>query len=127
MHSLLVIDDERLTLDCFRFLFPRMEVTVTTAETAAEGIQRYTEQRPDAVVLDVRLPDMSGMEAFQRLHALDPKVPVILMTGHGTADTAIEAMRLGAFEYILKPPDTDKLRVLLQRAFTTSRAMRVPA
>jgi DNA-binding NtrC family response regulator len=127
MPSLLVIDDEPLTLDCFRYLFPKTEVTVTTAATAAEGLQRFTEQRPDAVVIDVRLPDLSGLEAFKQLHALDAKIPVILMTGHGTADTAIEAMRLGAFEYVLKPPDTDKLRELLKRAFATGRAMRVPA
>ena len=121
MPYLLVIDDEPLTLDCFRYLFPKTEVTVATAATAADGTEQFTKQRPDAVVLDVRLPDLSGLEAFRRLHTLDPKVPVILMTGHGTADTAIEAMRLGAFEYVLKPPDTDKLRDMLQRAFATSR------
>jgi two-component system nitrogen regulation response regulator GlnG len=79
------------------------------------------------VVLDVRLPDLSGLEAFRRFHGIDAKVPIILMTGHGTAETAIEAMRLGAYEYVVKPLDPTSLRELIARAFEISRLMRVPA
>jgi two-component system nitrogen regulation response regulator GlnG len=67
------------------------------------------------------------LEAFQRFHERETKVPIILITGHGTAETAIEAMRMGAFEYVLKPLDPAHLRVLIQRAFEISRLMRVPA
>src|SRR5207244_5200774 len=87
----------------------------------------FFEHRPDAVILDVRLPDMSGLELFRRLHETDAKVPVILMTGFGTAGTAIEAMRLGAFEYLVKPPDMDHLNEVVARAFKISELMRVPA
>ena len=100
---------------------------VLTAGTAAEGVALFRTDRPDVVVLDVRLPDASGLDAFRRLQEIDPKVPVILITGHGTAETAIEAMRLGAFDYLLKPLDPDPLRDLLGRAFEISRLMRVPA
>ncbi len=127
MLKLLVIDDDSLTLDCFRLLFPGKEVTVLTAASAAEGVALFTAQRPDVVVLDVRLPDLSGLEAFQQLHDVDARVPVILMTGHGTAETAIEAMRMGAHEYVLKPLDVDSLRSLITRTFEISRLMRVPA
>jgi two-component system nitrogen regulation response regulator GlnG len=127
MPVLLVIDDEPLTRDCFRLLYPRGRVTVRTAATAAEGVAQFEAARPDAVVLDVRLPDASGLDTFARLKAIDPKVPVVLMTGYGTAETAIRAMGLGAFDYVLKPLDPDPLRRLLDRAFEVGRLMRVPA
>jgi len=125
--TLLVIDDEPLILDCFRYLFPEGEVRLATAASAEDGISRFSEVRPDVVMLDIGLPDLSGMEAFRRLRELDARVPVILMTGRGTAATAIEAMRLGAFDYLPKPLDPDILIELLQRAFDLSRMMRVPA
>jgi two-component system nitrogen regulation response regulator GlnG len=127
MPALLVIDDEPLILDCFRYTFQEPEVTLATADTAAKGLAQFTKQRPDVVILDVHLPDMSGLDAFRRLRQIDAKVPIIFITGHGTAETAIEAMRLGAYEYVLKPLDPDQLTELVNRAFTISRLMRVPA
>jgi two-component system nitrogen regulation response regulator GlnG len=127
MLKLLVIDDDPLTLDCFRLLLPRGEATVLTAASAAEGVALFTAQRPDVVVLDVRLPDLSGLEVFRLFHEVDARVPVILMTGHSTAETAIEAMRSGAHEYVVKPLDVDALRRIIHRAFEISSLMRVPA
>ena len=127
MSRLLIIDDDPLILDCFRYGFVEPEYTVVTATSGAEGVDLLSEYDPDVVLLDIRLPDMSGLAAFGKLHELDPKIPVILMTGHGTADTAIEAMRLGAYEYVLKPFDADALEDLIGRAVQTSRLMRVPA
>ncbi len=127
MLKLLVVDDDPLIVECFRLLFPSKEATTFTATSASEGVSAFAEKRPDVVLLDVRLPDMSGLEAFQKFRDIDARVPVILMTGHGTADTAIEAMRLGALEYVVKPLDTDALRSLIRRAFEISRLMRVPA
>ena len=127
MPVLLVIDDEPLILECFRHAFPEPEVTVLTATNAAEGFEQFTQQRPDVVILDIGLPDMSGLQAFCRFQELDTKVPVILITGQGTAATAIEAMRLGAYEYAVKPIDPDHVCELVTRAFEISRLMRVPA
>jgi two-component system nitrogen regulation response regulator GlnG len=127
MSTLLVIDDEPLTLDCFRLLFPKGQVRVLTAESATEGVALFRDDRPDVAVLDVRLPDASGIDAFRQLREIDPKVPVVLVTGFGTAETAIEAMRMGAYEYVLKPLDPAALRELIGRAFEISRLMRVPA
>jgi two-component system nitrogen regulation response regulator GlnG len=127
MSTLLVIDDEPLTLDCFRLLFPKGQVRVLTAGSAAEGVELFRSDRPDVAVLDVRLPDASGLDAFRQLKEIDPKVPVVLATGFGTAETAIEAMRLGAYEYVLKPLDPAALRELIGRALEISRLMRVPA
>src|SRR5262249_8500600 len=127
MPVLLVIDDEPLILDCFRYTFTEPEVKLVTGGTAAEGIAQFKRHRPDAVILDVHLPDLSGLDTFRQFNQLDAKVPIIFITGHGTAETAIEAMRLGAYEYVLKPLDPDQVIELVTRAFAISRLMRVPA
>src|SRR6202008_4948399 len=71
--------------------------------------------------------DMTGLDALRRLREIDARSPVIFITGHGTTDTAIEAMKLGAFDYLLKPLELVPLRELVARAFAISRLMRVPA
>src|SRR4051812_28785788 len=127
MPTLLVVDDEPSILHFFRRAFPGPDVTLLTASSAAEGLEAVTRDRPDVVILDINLPDASGLDTFRRIHAADPKVPVIFITGHGTMATAIEAMRLGAYEYLLKPLELDQLTDLVERAFEISRLMRVPA
>jgi nitrogen regulation protein NR(I) len=127
MPKLLVVDDEPSILHFFRRAFPGPDVTLLTASSAAEGLAAVERDRPDVVILDIDLAGQSGLETFRRVRELDPKVPVIFITGHGTADTAIEAMRLGAYEYLLKPLELDHLTDLVDRAFAISRLMRVPA
>ena len=79
------------------------------------------------MILDLRLPDMPGLEAYQVIRQIDARLPVIVITAHGTTDTAIEAMKLGAFEYLLKPLDVDQLREVVARAVHLSRICRLPA
>src|SRR5262249_13345196 len=78
-------------------------------------------------VLDLNLPDGSGLDVFKQIQRTDARIPVIFITGHGTTDTAIEAMKLGAFDYLLKPLELTPLRELLARAFEVSRLAHVPA
>jgi nitrogen regulation protein NR(I) len=127
MARLLIIDDDQLILDSFGQAFDEPDYEVITADSASEGLARFSQCNPDVALLDIRLPDMSGLDAFRQLHELNPKTPIILMTGHGSAATAIEAMQLGAYEYIVKPFDVDVLADLVEGAVTTSRMMRVPA
>jgi two-component system nitrogen regulation response regulator GlnG len=127
MPVLLVIDDEPAILHAFRRGFQRPDVMVVTASSAGEGLAMVAQQRPDVVIVDLHLPDLSGLEVFRRIHQHNAKIPVIFITGHGTTDTAIEAMKLGAFDYLLKPLDLAPLRELVARAFEISRLMRVPA
>lgn len=127
MPKLLVVDDDTLILDCFRYAFPEDEASVETASTGRDAIALFRERSFDAVITDIRLPDLSGLKLLEELRRLDHKVPVILMTGHGTANTAIEAMRSGAFEYLLKPLDLDVLQSVVDRALETSRMTRTPA
>ena len=127
MPVLLVIDDEPAILHAFRRGFQQADVTVLTAASAAEGLAMVTQHDPDVVLLDLALPDLSGLDVFRRIHQRNPKIPVIFITGHGTTDTAIEAMKLGAFDYLLKPLELAHLRELVARACAISRLMRVPA
>jgi two-component system nitrogen regulation response regulator GlnG len=81
--------------------------------------------KPDVVVMDLSLPDISGLECFKRLRTMDPRVPVIFITGHGTVETAIEATKLGAYDYLFKPLELDEIRSVLDKAFNLSRMIRV--
>jgi two-component system nitrogen regulation response regulator GlnG len=134
--KLLVIDDEPGVRYSFQRIFagsgPNLlpeggDLTVTSAASGAEGLQRARAERPDVVVLDLQLPDQSGLEVFAALRALDPHLPVIFITAHGTTETAIEAMKQGAFDYLVKPIDLARVSQLLARAFEAARLMRVPA
>jgi two-component system nitrogen regulation response regulator GlnG len=127
MGKLLLVDDEPSIQHAFRRVLRSPEFTVLTAGTASEGLELLKEQKPDVVVLDIHLPDASGLETLQRVQQIDARIPVILITGHGTTDLAIEAMKRGAFEYLLKPLELAPLRHLIDRAFTSSRLMNVPA
>ena len=121
MPTLLVIDDEPSILHAFRRVFREPEVTLHTAATSGEGLQLVARARPDVVVLDIALPDQDGLTTYQQLRRIDARIPVILITGHGTTESAIEAMKLGAFEYLLKPLELAQLREVVEKAFTISR------
>lgn len=127
MPKLLVVDDDTLILDCFRYAFPEREIQVETSTSGRDAVEQFQKQQFDAVITDVRLPDQSGLKLLEEFQRLNHKVPVILMTGHGSASTAIEAMRSGAFEYLLKPLDLDSLQSAVDRALETSRMSRTPA
>ena len=120
MAKLLVIDDEANILFTIEQTLYSKDLSVITASTGREGIQRYRDEKPDAVLVDIRLPDMTGLDVFKQLHEIDAKVPVIIMTAYSRTDNAIEAMRSGAFEYLLKPGDLGRLRSLVEQAVEVS-------
>jgi two-component system, NtrC family, response regulator AtoC len=126
MPSLLVVDDEPNILLAFRRAYRDVGLNVLTAESAEDGLNLAAGHKPDVVVLDVQLPDLSGLEVFRRLHALDAHTPVIFITGKSTTDTAIEAMKLGAYDYLLKPLELAQLRQVVDRALALSRMVHVP-
>ncbi len=127
MARLLVIDDEpNLQYSLVKSLSSDT-IEVATAGTARKGIEAVRRQAPDAVILDVRLPDMSGLEAFDEIRRIDGRLPVIIITAFTTTETAIEAMKRGAFDYLLKPVDFHQLRELVNKAIELSRLRHVPA
>jgi two-component system nitrogen regulation response regulator GlnG len=126
MAKLLVIDDEASIRFSIEQVFAEQSVQVFGAETAADGLQLAAEESPDVILLDVRLGDRSGLEVFHDLRRLDPRSLIIFITGHGTTDTAIEAMKLGAYDYFVKPLDAEQLQQVVGQAFVISRLMHVP-
>jgi len=126
MAKLLIVDDEPSVCYSLEKRLRSETLDVLTAGTARQGIQMVAEHRPDVVLLDVRLPDQSGLDAFERMHELEPQLPVIIITAHATTETAIEAMKRGAFEYLLKPLDLPVLRDVVTKALEISRLSRTP-
>ncbi|MCA9266311.1 MAG: sigma-54-dependent Fis family transcriptional regulator, partial [Planctomycetales bacterium] len=116
MPTLLVIDDEPNVRYSLENALRSDTVDVLTAPTARQGVHLVREQSPDAVLLDVRLPDKSGLDAFSEIQEIDPQLPVIMMTAFTTTDTAIEAMKRGAFDYLTKPVDLKQLRGVVSKA-----------
>jgi two-component system nitrogen regulation response regulator GlnG len=127
MPKLLIIDDEPNVCYSLEKVLQSPRLQVVSADTARKGIEAVRAAPPDAVILDVRLPDMSGLEAYQNIRQIDARVPVIVITAHGTTETAIEAMKLGAFEYLLKPLDLAQLRDVVGRAVHLGQISRQPA
>ena len=127
MPRLLLVDDEPNVLYTLERGLAGEGVEFVTARTGKEALAQVRAAAPDTVVLDVRLPDMSGLDVFDAVRAIDPRLPVVIITAHGTTDTAIEAMKRGAFEYLLKPVDLHQLRDVIGRAVELRRMQCVPA
>jgi two-component system nitrogen regulation response regulator GlnG len=123
--TLLVVDDEPSILHFFRRAFCARGIHIETAISAQEGIDKVRALSPDVVVLDVNLCEQSGLDLFRKIQQVDARIPVIFITGRGTTATAIEAMQLGAYEYLLKPLELAELSNLVYRAFEIGRLMRV--
>ena len=126
MGKVLVVDDDRAIRHLVTKAFADTEHEAVTAEDVELALAEIRDQAPDVVLLDIELPEITGFEAFAKIKALDSKLPVIYITGGGTSDTAIQAMRLGAFDYLLKPLDLSKVRETVDRAIEIRRLMSVP-
>ncbi len=124
MARILVIDDDTPLRHSFERILHEEGHTVLSASTGEAGLAIFQESTPDLVIVDVRLPGMSGLEAFLALRKLDPKIPVIIMTAYGTTETAIEATKLGAFDYVLKPFEIPEMLALIDQALEAGRFMR---
>ncbi|MDB6037473.1 MAG: DNA-binding response regulator [Verrucomicrobiales bacterium] len=124
MEKLLLIDDEADVQYSFRRIFESPEIQLATAASGEEGLKLLPKVQPDLVIMDVRMGGISGLETLRRLRQIDAKVPVIMMTAYGTTQTAIEAMKLGAYDYLLKPFDVPKLKELVFSALKAARDMK---
>jgi len=126
LSTVLIIDDD----DQLRFSFQRLlkeeGYLVEVAPSGEIGLNLIQTKPPDLVILDMRLPGMNGLETFKRISAEDPKLPVIIMTAFGTTQTAIEATKMGAFDYILKPFDIPEMLKIIKQALEAARFMHSP-
>ncbi len=126
MSTLLIIDDDENVRYSFRYALETAGLEVLTAATGSEGLNLILKHDPDAVLLDIQLPDGSGLEIFQEIQGLEKKRPVVFITGHGTMETALEAMKQGAFDYLVKPVNLDQVSRLLGRALKAAQDLPVP-
>src|SRR5581483_10093103 len=118
MAHILIIDDEAGIRDTLAMIFEYEQHQVTTAESGIEGLRlaQDSEGPIDCILLDVKMPGMDGIETLEKLKEVRPEVPVIMISGHGTIETAVEATKRGAFDFVEKPPDRQRLLLLVRNA-----------
>jgi nitrogen regulation protein NR(I) len=123
MSKLLLIDDEADLRYSFHRILDSPEIELTTAASGEEGLRLIPKLKPDLVIMDIRMGGITGLETLRRIRQMDPKLLVILMTAYGTTQMAIEAMKLGAYDYLLKPFDVPKLKALIANALKAAHDM----
>src|SRR5205085_974879 len=124
MSKLLLIDDEVDVQYSFQRIFDSPEIELATASSGEEGLKLIPKFKPDLVIMDVRMGGINGLETLRRIRLFDAKLPVIMMTAYGTTQTAIEAMKLGAYDYLLKPFDVPKLKEIVFNALKAAQDMK---
>ncbi|HET9887338.1 MAG TPA: sigma-54 dependent transcriptional regulator, partial [bacterium] len=122
--TILLVDDEDYVRDSLATLLERRGYLVRGAASAAEALQPHSLDGVDVVVTDLRMPGEDGLQLVRRLSEIDPSLPVIVLTGHGTVPSAVECMKSGAFEYVVKPVEPDEIVLLLDRAAAQSNLKR---
>src|SRR3984893_16860249 len=123
-HRLLVVDDDEASCRLVKVTFTREGLDVSVAHDGAEGLDRATTDRPDVVLLDVRLPGLGGLEVLERLRTTLPSIPVVMLPASRDIKTAVRATQLGAFDYLTKPIDHDEIVLVVGRALET-RALKL--
>ena len=116
-YKVLVIDDEESILRLLQHELSTEERTVDTAPSAAIGLEKFAKGHYDVVVSDIRLPDGDGLDMLVKFKTTYPDIEVILITGHGNIDNAVEAMRIGAYDYVTKPFHLDRVEMVIERAY----------
>lgn len=116
MSKILVIDDEKGIRNSLKDIFQYEGHTVILAENGMEGIVAAKTEKPDVIFCDIKMPKMDGLEVLERIKEFSPDTPIIMISGHGTIDNAVEAIRKGAYDFIEKPLDLNRLLVTIKNA-----------
>ncbi len=124
MNKILIVDNDDGLIHFLTRLFTKQSYTVSSCTDGTTALQRLAEESFDAVLLDYKMPGLNGLETLEQIKHAHIKTPVIIMTAHGTTETAIEAMKRGAYDYLLKPFDTEELRKIVVDAVGVSRLMK---
>lgn len=123
MQTILIVDDDK----SIRYSLKRMleaSFAILTAQNGEEALQRVRENSPDLMLMDIKMPGQSGIEVLREIKQIDPKILVIIMTAYGTTETAIEAMKYGAFDYIVKPFPIPQMKQLVEKAISLRKLMK---
>jgi two-component system, NtrC family, response regulator HydG len=124
MNTVLVVDDKDMLRDSVGATLQRAGFNVVTSADAKSALELMARKRPDAVITDLKMPGMTGLELLQHSKQIDDTLPVLLMTAYGAVETAVEAMKLGAFDYVTKPFEGDELVIAVKRAIEHARVVR---
>ncbi|MFH0924788.1 MAG: sigma-54 dependent transcriptional regulator [bacterium] len=124
MSKILIVDDEKNVLSSFHKIMSQEGYEIFTANNAETGLSIVKDTPMNLLIMDIRMPGISGLEAFSKFKGIDYKMPIIIMTAYGTTETAIEAMQLGAYDYIIKPFEVPEMKNLIRKAFETGKMMR---
>lgn len=120
MPVILVVEDHEDTLELVAEMLRRLNYEVRTAVTAAEAVRSAERDRPDAILLDIKLPDTSGVGGLELLRKLLPTVPIVMLTANTDVTLARDTLKRGAFDYITKPFDMTRLKSVLEMALVAS-------
>ena len=113
-RTILIADDERGIRDSLQRLLEFESYTVVLANDGPSALGRIREDGIDLVLLDIKMPGMDGLEVLSHIHEEQPELPVVIISGHGTIQTAVEATRLGAYDFIEKPIDADRILLVIR-------------
>ena len=116
MAHILIIDDEKSIRKTLREILEYENYKVEEAGDGSEGLNLLKINQYDVVLLDIKMPKMDGMEALEKIRILYPDLPVIMVSGHGTLETAVEAVKKGAYDYVAKPMDLNRLLITVRNA-----------
>lgn len=116
MSRILIVDDERPIRSTLRDILEYEKIKVDEAENCIQAIKQFKSGEYDAVLCDIKMPGMDGIEVLTEMQNINPDVPVIMISGHGTIETAVESLKKGAYDYISKPPDLNRLLVTVRNA-----------
>lgn len=124
MEKILIIDDEKDVHYSFGRIFEGAGLELLEATSGDEGLKMLQKHKPDIVIMDIRMGATNGLDTLQQIRKFDTRIPVIMMTAYGTTQAAIQAMKLGAFDYILKPFDIPKMKSLIESALKVASDMK---
>ena len=116
MANILIIDDEKAIRKTLTEILSYEGYKIDEAADGEEGLKRFGEKTYDVVLCDIKMPKLDGIEFLEKSREVNPDVPVIMISGHGNIDTAVEAVKKGAYDYISKPPDLNRLLITLRNA-----------
>ena len=122
--TVFVIDDEEPIRELLALVFQSADLTVETYPSASMFLRAFSPQRPGVVVTDIKMPEMDGLELFRRVRQMEGGIPFIFVTGRGNIPMAVEALKLGAFDFLEKPFENDRLLAIVQDALQRDRSQR---
>jgi DNA-binding NtrC family response regulator len=118
MRSVLIVDDEIAVRECIKMIL-KNDYEVLLAKNAEEAFSQIKEHSPDVILLDIILPGLDGLKILERIKQNDPNITVVMVTATTTVKTALEAKKLGAYDFVTKPFDIDELRLVISRSLFT--------